>query len=152
MKQYTVLSILALTVSLAGCGGGGGSTPGAVAQQPAPTPTIQTPHPVSANSAFAGTWAGPFVAGDQQGTTTVTIATDGTAHGTLINTTAGMRGTMQGTVNDGGNALYQVRWQDGSFANVSGAVNLFNGRLVGLCQQQDAFGAIVDVTFSLSRQ
>lgn len=159
MKQYTVLSILALTVSLAGCGGGGGSTPGAVVQQPAqpaPTPVIQTPQPVSAASPFAGFWSGSFLAGDQQGIESVAITTQGTVTGSANNITAHLRGSIQGTVTDDGTANYQVVWENGTFGQVSGPVHL-NGapgsvqHLVGGCHQQMPNGTLIAVTFDLIR-
>ena len=63
--------------------------------------------PDTTSSPFTGKYSGPFkipvsAAGGQEGTFTVTVARDGSITGAADNTTAGIQGTLKGSVSADG--------------------------------------------------
>lgn len=108
-----VVMLLGATI-LAGCGGGGGSSP----------------------SPFAGSWSGTWVdaANAQNGTLDVTIGTDGRLSGSIHNSTLGMDGTASGTVRNSGQINTTYVYPSGTYT-ASGTIAINgSGHLVGTVQ------------------
>lgn len=128
--------LLLVPVFIVGCGGGGG---GAVAVTP---------------STFAGSWAGTWTSASlgQNGTSTITVASDGTVAGTVHNNTSNSNGTIAGSIDNSGNVTGSAQYPGQAATSLSGTLTLNGqGHLAGNLIQ-NVGGTNHGITYDLIKQ
>jgi hypothetical protein len=87
-------------------------------------------------STFGGHWSGPWSdASGHQGTLDVVVGTDGKLTGTVVDTTAGLTGSVTGAMGNTGSLTATETYTNGPTVAVTGTVSVAaNGHLAGAVQ------------------
>lgn len=129
MKRYTAFVAL---VACIGCAGGGGSS--------------------SAPSQFAGTWSGTWTSPTlgQNGTTNLTVGTNGLVTGTMFNQQTGDTGTLTGLIRSTGQTTANGQYPGEPQFFLSGTVTKAGTNMTGnLTQTAPGFTGAVTVDLDL---
>ncbi len=140
MKGRVILGLLsALTVPIiAGCGGGGGGS------------STSTP----ANSPFTGSYSGTFndAGNSQSGTITATVSTNGQVTGSSHNMTLNSDGPFTGSVDNSGNASFNIINSAGTFTDKGTVAFASNGHLDGTLTEFNGSTQVGSATIDLVKQ
>lgn len=87
-------------------------------------------------SSFGGHWSGPWSdSSGHQGTLDVVVGTDGKLTGTVVDTTAGLTGSITGAANNTGSLTLTETYPSGPTVTMTGTVSISaNGHMAGAVQ------------------